>query len=166
MCIFTFRLKHLRRPIKIRLMHRPYRSQKRQAPRMDETIRISANMQKSITSGRSSYVEMRAASRVFAYNVSQRVNSMTSRLVNTRYSRLMSLFSDFFTGYEYTLTPNGILKRNDLEKLLSIDADIVLLLMSIDRILRCDAQADVDIDIDNLQELVNSRKRLIQIIRA
>ena len=78
----------------------------------------------------------------------------------------MSLFSDFFTGYEYTLTPNGILKRNDLEKLLSIDADIVLLLMSIDRILRCDAQADVDIDIDNLQELVNSRKRLIQIIRA
>ena len=166
MCIFTFRLKHLRRPIKIRLMHRPYRSQKRQAPRMDETIRIAANMQKSITSGRSSYVEMRAASRVFAYNVSQRVNSMTSRLVNTRYSRLMSLFSDFFTGYEYTLTPNGILKRNDLEKLLSIDADIVLLLMSIDRILRCDAQADVDIDIDNLQELVNSRKRLIQIIRA
>jgi len=166
MCIFTFRLKHLRRPIKIRLMHRPYRSQKRQAPRMDETIRIAANMQKSITSGRSSYVEMRAASRVFAYNVSQRVNSMTSRLINTRYSRLMSLFSDFFTGYEYTLTPNGILKRNDLEKLLSIDADIVLLLMSIDRILRCDAQADVDIDIDNLQELVNSRKRLIQIIRA
>lgn len=166
MCIFTFRLKHLRRPIKIRLMHRPYRSQKRQAPRMDETIRIAANMQKSITSGRSSYVEMRAASRVFAYNVSQRVNSMTSRLVNTRYSRLMSLFSDFFTGYEYTLTPNGILKRNDLEKLLSIDADIVLLLMSIDRILRCDAQADVDIDIDNLEELVNSRKRLIQIIRA
>jgi hypothetical protein len=166
MCIFTFRLKHLRRPIKIRLMHRPYRSQKRQAPRMDETIRIAANMQKSITSGRSSYVEMRSASRVFAYNVSQRVNSMTSRLINTRYSRLMSLFSDFFTGYEYTLTPNGILKRNDLEKLLSIDADIVLLLMSIDRILRCDAQADVDIDIDNLQELVNSRKRLIQIIRA
>jgi hypothetical protein len=166
MCIFTFRLKHLRRPIKIRLMHRPYRSQKRQAPRMDETIRIAANMQKSITSGRSSYVEMRAASRVFAYNVSQRVNSMTSRLINTRYSRLMSLFSDFFTGYEYTLTPNGILKRNDLEKLLSIDADIVLLLMSIDRILRCDAQADVDIDIDILQELVNSRKRLIQIIRA
>lgn len=166
MCIFTFRLKHLRRPIKIRLMHRPYRSQKRQAPRMDETIRIAANMQKSITSGRSSYVEMRAASRVFAYNVSQRVNSMTSRLINTRYSRLMSLFSDFFTGYEYTLTPNGILKRNDLEKLLSIDADIVLLLMSIDRILRCDAQADVDIDIDNLEELVNSRKRLIQIIRA
>jgi hypothetical protein len=166
MCIFTFRLKHLRRPIKIRLMHRPYRSQKRQAPRMDETVRIAANMQKSITSGRSSYVEMRAASRVFAYNVSQRVNSMTSRLINTRYSRLMSLFSDFFTGYEYTLTPNGILKRNDLEKLLSIDADIVLLLMSIDRILRCDAQADVDIDIDNLQELVNSRKRLIQIIRA
>lgn len=166
MCIFTFRLKHLRRPIKIRLMHRPYRSQKRQAPRMDETIRIAANMQKSITSGRSSYVEMRAASRVFAYNVSQRVNSMTSRLINTRYSRLLSLFSDFFTGYEYTLTPNGILKRNDLEKLLSIDADIVLLLMSIDRILRCDAQADVDIDIDNLEELVNSRKRLIQIIRA
>jgi hypothetical protein len=147
-------------------MHRPYRSQKRQAPRMDETVRIAANMQKSITSGRSSYVEMRAASRVFAYNVSQRVNSMTSRLINTRYSRLMSLFSDFFTGYEYTLTPNGILKRNDLEKLLSIDADIVLLLMSIDRILRCDAQADVDIDIDNLEELVNSRKRLIQIIRA
>jgi tRNA(His) 5'-end guanylyltransferase len=166
MCIFTFRLKHLRRPIKIRLMHRPYRSQKRQAPRMDETVRIAANMQKSITSGRSSYVEMRAASRVFAYNVSQRVNSMTSRLINTRCSRLTSLFSDFFTGYEYTLTPNGILKRNDLEKLLSIDADIVLLLMSIDRILRCDAQADVDIDIDNLQELVNSRKRLIQIIRA
>ena len=166
MCIFTFRLKHLRRPIKIRLMHRPYRSQKRQAPRMDETVRIAANMQKSITSGRSSYVEMRAASRVFAYNVSQRVNSMTSRLINTRYSRIMSLFSDSFTGYEYTLTPNGILKRNDLEKLLSIDADIVLLLMSIDRILRCDAKADIDIDIDNLQELVNSRKRLIQIIRA
>jgi len=166
MCIFTFRLKHLRRPIKIRLMHRPYRSQKKQAPRMDETVRIAANMQKSITSGRSSYVEMRAASRVFAYNVSQRVNSMTSRLINTRYSRLMSLFSDMFTGYEYTLTPNGILKRNDLEKLLSIDADIVLLLMSIDRTLRCDAQADIDTDFDNLQELVNSRKRLIQIIRA
>ena len=147
-------------------MHRPYRSQKKHAPRLDETVRIAANMQKSITSGRSSYVEMRAASRMFAYNVSQRVNSMTSRLINARYSGLMSLFSELLTGYEYTLTPNGILKRNDLEKLLSIDADIVLLLMSIDSILQCDAQAHSDTDFDNLEELVKKRKRLIEIIRV
>jgi hypothetical protein len=121
-------------------------------------------MQKSITSGRSSYVEMRAASRVFDYNClpTSEFNDVTFY----RYYILKVNEFIFWHGYEYILTPNGILKRNDLEKLLSLDPDIGLLLMSIDRSLRCEVEPEIDSDLDNLQELVNSRKRFIQIIKA
>jgi hypothetical protein len=70
------------------------------------------------------------------------------------------------SGYEFTLTPNGILKRNDLEDLISIDSDIALLLMAIEDALKINGQARFDDELAHLKELLSKRKRLIEFLKA
>jgi len=70
------------------------------------------------------------------------------------------------SGYEFTLTPNGILKRNDLEDLVSIDSDIALLLMAIEDALKINRQARFDDELAHLKELLSKRKRLIELLKA
>lgn len=123
-------------------------------------------MQKSMTTGRSSYVEMRAASRMFAHNLGLKINSIKSLTSGGKYSELATIFPTLSSGYEFTLTPNGILKRNNLEELLSIDSDIALLLTSIEDALKINGQAHLKHQLDALKEFLGKRKTLIEILKA
>jgi hypothetical protein len=147
-------------------MHKPVRSKKKQTSNLDGMIRIAANIQKSMATGRSSYVEMRAASRMVAHNMRLKINSIKSLTSAGKYSDLSTIFPNLSSGYEFTLTPNGILKRNDLEKLLSIDSDIALLLTSIEDALRFNGQAHLNHELDALKEFLTKRKTLIEILKA
>jgi len=59
-----------------------------------------------------------------------------------------------------------ILKRNDLEDLVSIDSDIALLLMAIEDALKINRQARFDDELAHLKELLSKRKRLIELLKA
>ena len=146
-------------------MHKPVKFQKKNASNLDEAIRIVSNMQKNIATGRSTYVEMRAVSRMVAHNIGLRLNSIKF-LSDNRCSLLSTIFSTMSSGYEYTLTPNGILKRDDLEKLLSADSDIANLLAAIESNLKSNDKADIGDELCLLKELLNKRKTLIDILKA
>jgi hypothetical protein len=146
-------------------MHKPVKFQKKNASNLDEAIRIVSNMQKNIATGRSTYVEMRAVSRMVAHNIGLRLNSIKF-LSDNRCSLLSTIFSTMSSGYEYTLTPNGILKRDDLEKLLSADSDIANLLAAIESNLKSNDKADIGDELCLLKELLNKRKTLIEILKA
>ena len=124
-----------------------------------------ANMQKNIATGRSTYVEMRAVSRMVAHNIGFRLNSIKF-LSDNRCSLLSTIFSTMSSGYEYTLTPNGILKRDDLEKLISADSDIANLLAAIESNLKSNDKADIGEELCLLKELLNKRKALIEVLKA
>jgi hypothetical protein len=146
-------------------MHKPVKFQKKNASNLDEAIRIISNMQKNIASGRSTYVEMRAVSRMVAHNIGLRLNSIKF-LSDNRCSLLSTIFSTMSNGYEYTLTPNGILKRDDLEKLISADSDIANLLAAIESNLKSNDKADIGDELCLLKELLNKRKALIEVLKA
>ena len=146
-------------------MHKPVKFQKKNTSNLDEAIRMVANMQKNIATGRSTYVEMRAVSRMVAHNIGLMVNSIKSLSYN-RYSLLSTIFSTMSSGYEFTLTPNGVLKRDDLEKLISTDSDIANLLAAIESNLRSDDKAEIGEELCTLKELLNKRKALIEILKA
>jgi hypothetical protein len=146
-------------------MHKPVKFQKKNASNLDEAIRIISNMQKNIASGRSTYVEMRAVSRMVAHNIGLRLNSIKF-LSDNRCSLLSTIFSTMSNGYEYTLTPNGILKRDDLEKLISADSDIANLLAAIESNLKSNDKADLGDELCLLKELLNKRKALIEVLKA
>ena len=146
-------------------MHKPVKFQKKNTSNLDEAIRMVANMQKNIATGRSTYVEMRAVSRMVAHNMGLMVNSIKSLSYN-RYSLLSTIFSTMSSGYEFTLTPNGVLKREDLEKLISTDSDIANLLAAIESNLRSDDKAEIGEELCTLKELLNKRKALIEVLKA
>jgi|SRR6188472_1106200 len=146
-------------------MHKPVKFQKKNLSNLDEAIRIVSNMQKNIATGRSTYVEMRAVSRMVAHNMGLRLNSIKF-LSENRYSLLSTIFSTMSSGYEFTLTPNGILKRYDLEKLISADSDIANLLAAIESNLKSNHKADIGDELCLLKELLNKRKALIEILKA
>jgi hypothetical protein len=146
-------------------MHKPVKFQKKNTSNLDEAIRMVANMQKNIATGRSTYVEMRAVSRMVAHNMGLMVNSIKS-LSENRYSLLSTIFSTMSSGYEFTLTPNGVLKREDLEKLISTDSDIANLLAAIESNLRSDDKAEIDEELCILKELLNKREELIETLKA
>jgi hypothetical protein len=146
-------------------MHKPVKFQKKNTSNLDEAIRMVANMQKNIATGRSTYVEMRAVSRMVAHNMGLMVNSIKS-LSENRYSLLSTIFSTMSSGYEFTLTPNGVLKRDGLEKLISTDSDIANLLAAIESKLRSNNKAEIGEELCILKELLNKRKALIEILKA
>jgi hypothetical protein len=146
-------------------MHKPVKFQKKNTSNLDEAIRMVANMQKNIATGRSTYVEMRAVSRMVAHNMGLMVNSIKS-LSENRYSVLSTIFSTMSSGYEFTLTPNGVLKRDGLEKLISTDSDIANLLAAIESNLRSDDKAEIGEELCTLKELLNKRKALIEVLKA
>jgi hypothetical protein len=153
-------------------MHKSIRPQKnRQVSNLNGTIRIAAIIQKSMTTGRSSYVEMRAVSRLVVYNIKSRVNSIKPLISNSNYLELLSISAVMSNGYEFTLTPNGIVKVNELERLLSTDSDIAILLLTIEKVLKSNNNnhnnsSVIDEDLAILRELLNKRRRLVDVLKA
>lgn len=124
-----------------------------------------------MTTGRSSYVEMRAVSRLVVYNIKSRVNSIKPLISNSNYPELLSISAVMSNGYEFTLTPNGIVKVNELERLLSTDSDIAILLLTIEKVLKSNNNnhnnsSVIDEDLAILRELLNKRRRLVDVLKA
>jgi hypothetical protein len=147
-------------------MHQPFRSQKKQMTNTDETIRMASNMQRSIASGRSSYVEMRAVSRMVAHNMKAMINSMRSTMKDHRSVELLAVSSAISSAYEFTLTPNGIIRQNDLQELISADLDISVLLTTMEDKIEIDSQAHIDDEMSLLKDLLNRRQRLVERFKA
>lgn len=123
-------------------------------------------MQKSIISGRSSYVEMQMVSRLVAYNIKLIIKSIKSLINNDKDVDLSSVSSVMSSGYELTLTPNGIIKRNELEELISTDSDIAILLTIIEGLLKSNSQAQFNEELGILNALLNKRRSLLEAFKA
>jgi hypothetical protein len=142
-----------------------FRGQRRLESRIDETVRIASIAQKGMTSGRSSYVEMRALDRLTSHNIKTKVHAIRKSFkLSSELEDLLSKISQAMTeSYTKVLTPNGILRAKELDRLLSIDADIVICLGMIESELNSVKMSDL---IDMIQELVEERKRLVDSLRA
>jgi hypothetical protein len=142
-----------------------FRGQRRLESRIDETVRIASIAQKGMTSGRSSYVEMRALDRLTSHNIKTKVHAIRkSYKLSIELEDLLSKISQAMTeSYTKVLTPNGIVRGKELDRLLSIDADIVICLGMIESELNSVKMSDL---IDMMQELVEERKRLVDSLRA
>ncbi|HYX71830.1 MAG TPA: hypothetical protein VE732_03605 [Nitrososphaera sp.] len=142
-----------------------FRGQRRLESRIDETVRIASIAQKGMTTGRSSYVEMRALDRLTSHNIKTKVHAIRKSLkLSGQLEDLLSKISQAMTeSYTKVLTPNGIVRGKELDRLLSIDADIVICLGMIESELNSIKMSDL---IDMMQELVEERKRLVDSLRA
>jgi hypothetical protein len=70
------------------------------------------------------------------------------------------------SGYELTLTPNGIIKRNELEELISTDSDIAILLTIIEDLLKSNSQTQFNEELGILNALLNKRRSLLEAFKA
>ena len=142
-----------------------FRGQRRLESRIDETVRIASIAQKGMATGRSSYVEMRALDRLTSHNIKTKVHAIRKSLkLSGQLEDLLSKISQAMTeSYTKVLTPNGIVRAKELDRLLSIDADIVICLGMIESELNSVKMSDL---IDMIQELVEERKRLVDSLRA
>jgi hypothetical protein len=142
-----------------------FRGQRRLESHIDETVRIASIAQKGIATGRSSYVEMRALDRLTTHNIKTRVRIIKKSLkLNSKLEELVSKISQSMSeSYTRVLTPNGIVRGKELDRLLSIDADIVICLGMIESELNSVKISDL---IDVMEELIEERKKLVDSLRA
>jgi predicted alternative tryptophan synthase beta-subunit len=132
--------------------------------RLEETVRIASIVQKGMATGRSSYVEMRALDRLTKHNIKTRVSAVKKSFkltaeVEELLTKIPQAVSD---GYTKVLTPNGIVRENELDRLLSIDAEIVTGL----GMLESERSHKVTEVIEILKELVEARKKLVDSLKA
>ena len=138
---------------------------KRIENRLDETVRIASIVQKGMATGRSSYVEMRALERIVKHNINTSVQIIRSGPF-AKDEDLVALLSKIMTihgGYADTLTPNGVLKKIELDQLLSIDSEISMCLGMLESPGTRTKALDVAV---TLKELVEERKKLVGSLRA
>ena len=74
-------------------------------------------------------------------------------------NRILQAVSD---GYAKVLTPNGIVRESELDRLLSIDSDIVVCLSMVDPE-KSQKMRDV---VSALKDLVEERKKLVDSLKA
>jgi hypothetical protein len=142
-----------------------FRGQRRLESHIDETVRIASIAQKGMTTGRSSYVEMRALDRLTSHNIKTKVHTIKKSLkLNSKLEALVSKISQAMSeSYTKVLTPNGIVRRKELDRLLSIDADIVICLGMIESELNTVKISDL---MDSMQELIEERQKLLDSLIA
>lgn len=128
---------------------------------LGETVRIASIVQKGVDTGRSSYVEMRALARTTNRNVRPKVHAILERLDD---STIKGLPAEMSEGYTDVLTPNGNVRQDKLDRLLSIDADIVMFLGIIESELKNKSAPSESLK--SLKELVQERKKFVDALRA
>jgi hypothetical protein len=107
---------------------------------------------------------MRALDRLTNYNIKARIEEIK------KLSKLDLKLDDFLSGmpqtmsegYTKVLTPNGIMRKKELDHLLSIDSDIVTCLVIIGR----EKSKTRDDVISSLKELIEERKKLIETLKV
>jgi len=116
-----------------------------------------------MTTGRASYVEMRSLDRLTNHNIKRKVHALKSAKLNAELEELLAKIPQaVLDGYASVLTPNGIVRENELDRLLSIDADIVMCLGLIDP----DKPQKMRDAAEALKELVEERKKLVDSLTA
>jgi hypothetical protein len=145
------------------VVHKNFRRQRRLESRLGETVRIASIVQKGMTTGRSSYVEMRSLDRLTNHNVKTKVHAIKKSVkLNAELEDLLTKISQAMSdGYTKVLTPNGIVRENELDRLLSIDADIVVCLGMIDP-----KSHKIRDAAETLKELLEERKKLVDSLKA
>lgn len=136
--------------------------------RLGETVRIASIIQKGMSTGRSSYVEMRALDRLTKHNIKSKVDALRPHAKpESDLAKLLSIITPAMSGgYVDVLTPNGIVRENELDSLLSIDSDIVMCIGTIEsELLNKSHKKEIEA-IHTLKELVEERKKLIDSLRA
>lgn len=121
-------------------------------------------MQKGMTTGRSSYVEMRSLDRLTNHNIKRKVHALKkkSTKLNAELEDLLTKIPQAVSdGYTKVLTPNGIVRENELDRLLSIDADIVMCLGMIEP-----KSHKIRDAAETLKELLEERKKLVDSLKA
>ena len=142
-----------------------FRGQRRLESRIDEAVRIASIAQKGMTTGRSSYVEMRALDRLTSHNIKTKVQTIEKSFkLNSKFKELMLKISQGMSeSYTKILTPNGIIRRKEFDRLLSIDADIVICLGMFGT--EFDSLKISDLA-RTLEELIEERRKLVDSLRA
>jgi hypothetical protein len=141
------------------------RRQRKLENRTDETVRIASIAQKGMNTGRSSYVEMRALDRLTSHNIKTKILLLkkTTKL-NDKLEEFLSKISETLSeSYTRVLTPNGIVRRKELDRLLSIDSDIVMCIGMIDAELKLHMISDA---MNTLKELVEERRGFVDSLKA
>jgi alpha-N-acetylglucosamine transferase len=142
-----------------------FRGQRRLESRIDEAVRIASIAQKGMTTGRSSYVEMRALDRLTSHNIKTKVQTIKKSFkLTSKFEELMLKISQGMSeSYTKILTPNGIIRRKEFDRLLSIDADIVICLGMFGT--EFDSLKISDLA-RTLEELIEERRKLVDSLRA
>lgn len=127
-----------------------------------ETVRIASIVQKGVSAGRSSYVELRALARQTGQNVKSKVRAIRA-IDSSADDLLKSLATEIGEGYTNVLTPNGALRQESLDALLALDAEITTCLGIIELEL---ADKKAPKGFATLDELVKERKKLVDALRV
>lgn len=143
------------------------RRHKRVENRLGETVRIASIVQKGMSTGRSSYVEMHALERLTYHNIKARVGAIRAgpaakdRVISEILSRLPAAVHG---GYADVLTPNGVIRESELDRLLSIDSEITTCLGVIESRVQSNTKS-LEFG-ETLKILMEERKRLVGSLRA
>ncbi len=142
-----------------------FRGQRRLESRIDEAVRIASIAQKGMTTGRSSYVEMRALDRLTSHNIKAKVQTIKKSLkLNSKLEDLLLKISQGMPeSYTKVLTPNGIVRRKEFDRLLSIDADIVICLGMLGTEFNSLKMPDL---VHTIEELIEERRKLVDSLKA
>jgi hypothetical protein len=145
-------------------VHKNFRHQRRLESHIDETVRIASIVQKGMTTGRSSYVEMRSLDRLTNHNIKNKVAALKKSLkLNAELDDLLTKVAQAVSaGYTKVLTPNGIVRESELDRLLSIDADIVMCIGMIEP----EKSQKMHEVVAALKELTEERKKLVDSLKA
>jgi hypothetical protein len=149
-------------------MPKPVRRQKRkQIPKLNRIVRAVSTMQRGIRTGHSSYVEMHEANNLIIHNIKLRINSMKPFIDKELHEKLISILPAMLNGYEFTLASNGTVKNLDLDRLLSLDSDITMLLLSLEYVVKHRTNhLPIDEIMSFFEELIDERRRLLNDLRA
>lgn len=134
--------------------------------RLDETVRLASIVQKGLATGRSSYVEMRAIERIVNHNIRTSVKAIkgNGRARSAELADLLSRVLSARGGYAETLTPNGVLRISELDRLLAIDSEISVCLGMMEAPVSSRTKSR-ELE-TTLKEMIEERKKLVGSLRA
>jgi hypothetical protein len=128
---------------------------------LGETVRIASIVQKGVDTGRSSYVEMRALARTTNRNLRPKVRVILGYVED---EVVRALPAEILSGYAEVLTPNGNVRHDKLDQLLSIDADIVMCLGIMESELKNKSKPSESLKA--LKDLIRERKKFVDALIA
>lgn len=161
--------KHLCQFLRITLLFKEKKPTKKRerVSSLDNTFRIASILQKSISMGRSSYVEMSKVNQIVSFNIKSHLDSIKSKYPHGAHKEALQLFDHLSYCYESTITPNGSIRLRELNMMLSYDSEIASLLDILKKSLNGNTTTADETDyIKNLKNLLREREDFITSIKA